>query len=695
MAYDGNALQANQDKDLASKNEANKLARDIKPMPSVVDPIRKEACRYDLKIFCETYYPDAVYMGWSKTHLQYLKNLQIVILEGGRIAEAMARGGGKSTLAKIASQWAILYGHRKFIVLAGAAVDSSELLMKSIKEDLLTNGLLLEDFPSACHAFVKLDGEARKQGGQLYEGEKTKIEWGTKSVMFPRIKGSESYGSCIMVASIDKNIRGQAISINGKTIRPDLVLLDDPQTDESAASALQTRKRMKTINGAFAGLGGPGVKISMLMPCTIIQKGDLADQILNNKLWRGNVSGLLESMPGEGCSEDERIAIDKHWDEYRIIQECEEDEDSFDNATEYYKINRHIMDKGAVADWTERFNHDEISAIQNAMNLKIFNEPAFWAEYMNQPMTEDLGERRLSTGEVLEQLNHRVRLTVPLACNVITSHIDVHDDVLYYLVLAVDDNFSGSIIDYGTYPKQSTRNFVKRTAINTLATTYPAMGTEARIRTGVKYLLEKLGGTVYKRDDNTAMHINKILVDCGYKADEVYSAIAASGVTQAIAARGMGIKASGKPMSEYKKEVGTVKGHHWRIPNTKKNHGLRHVQVDTNYWKSFVHNRFFTTQGDKGNMSLWGDKISDHENIANHIAKSENWIKNEAMGREVHEWFVLPTGRQDNHWFDTLVGACCAASIVGVQFGTEMVVVKKRKVKRVKMSDRIKQRQRA
>lgn len=47
------------------------------------------------------------------------------------------------------------------------------------------------------------------------------------------------------------------------------------------------------------------------------------------------------------------------------------------------------MDEGAVVAWLERFNHDELSAIQHAMNLKLQDEAAFFAEYQNQPLPEE------------------------------------------------------------------------------------------------------------------------------------------------------------------------------------------------------------------------------------------------------------------------------------------------------------------
>ena len=63
-------------------------------------------------------------------------------------------------------------------------------------------------------------------------------------------------------------------------------------------------------------------------------------------------------------------------------------------GTEFYRENRAAMDEGADVAWAERFNHDELSAIQHAMNLKLQDEAAFFAEYQNEPLPEETRRRR-------------------------------------------------------------------------------------------------------------------------------------------------------------------------------------------------------------------------------------------------------------------------------------------------------------
>ena len=70
-------------------------------------------------------------------------------------------------------------------------------------------------------------------------------------------------------------------------------------------------------------------------------------------------------------------------------------------ATEFYRQNRVAMDAGAVAAWPERFNPDELSAVQHAMDLRLQDEAAFWAEYQNEPLPADEGDSSMLTADAV------------------------------------------------------------------------------------------------------------------------------------------------------------------------------------------------------------------------------------------------------------------------------------------------------
>ncbi len=60
--------------------------------------------------------------------------------------------------------------------------------------------------------------------------------------------------------------------------------------------------------------------------------------------------------------------------------------------------------------WPERFNYDELSAIQHAMNLKLQDEAAFFAEYQNQPLPEEtVADGMLKANEVAANPTAEIR----------------------------------------------------------------------------------------------------------------------------------------------------------------------------------------------------------------------------------------------------------------------------------------------
>jgi len=650
----------------AERNQAkNRAGRDIGPPPPPEDPQRRASYERDFRGFCETYFPSAFCLPWSDDHLRIIAKIERAVLEGGLFAFAMPRGSGKTTLARAAGLWAILYGHREYVCIIGSAEDQAKAMLDAVKREMLANPHLLADFPEAIFPIVKLENNARKQIGQLSDGEPTYITWASDKLVMPTIEGSPSSGSIITVAGLDSNIRGQQhTKMDGTIVRPSLVVLDDPQTRQSAASLTQTKHRLSILNGDVLGLGGPGVKMAGFMTCTKIYHDDLAEQILDrerNPDWQGECTKMVYAFPSD----------EKKWDRYaQIRSESLRGDGDGSEATEFYRKNRKAMDKGAVVAWPSRHNADEISAIQHAMNLKLRDEEAFFAEYQNEPVTEQDDDEALTPDQVAERFNGRPRKQVPVSATCLTAFIDVHDRLLYYVVCAWEENFTGYLIDYGTFPDQKRLQFTLRDAKRTLAGQCPHAGVEGAVQAG----LEQLAGDLLTRDwpqGEGSARIERLLIDSGYLPGVVANVChKVVGGSVAMPSKGVGIRAGNKPMSTYRRRPGEKHGHHWYVPNVSRTSEFRHVQIDTNHWKSFTQARLATTPGDPAALTLFGKSANEHRLLADHVAGSEVATRTEGHGRIVQEWNLRPS-RPDNHWFDCLVGCAVAASMCGVKVGTE------------------------
>ena len=647
-----------------ARNVALAIAgRDIGELPSVVDPARKDRAARDFQAFCEAYFPAVFYLPWSPDHLRVLRKIEQAVLHGGLFAMAMPRGSGKTTLCECACLWALLYGHRQFVALIGASELHAIEMLESIKTELDGNERLLEDFPEVIYPIRALDGIANRCSGQLYHGARTHIGWTANEVILPTIPGSQASGGIIRVAGITGRIRGMKHTRpDGSTVRPSLVVIDDPQTDESARSFSQCAKRERILVGAILGLAGPRQKIAAIMPCTVIRRGDVADVFLDRNQhpdWNGERTKLVYSFPTN----------EKLWQQYAELRA-----ESFrrggrgEEATEFYREHRAEMDAGAVVAWPERFYADELSAIQHAMNLKLQDEAAFFAEYQNEPRPIESApeEEDLTVDQIASKLSGLARGHVPIGCNHVTAFVDVHANILYWLVVAWADDYTGSIIDYGTYPEQKLAYFSARNAPYTLQRAAQGAQPEGAIHAGLEAVAEKLLGRSWEREDGAQMHIERCLIDAnwGQATELVYQFCRQSRhAAVLLPSHGRFVGASSRPLNDYQRRPGDRCGLHWRIPAL---HGrlVRHCVYDTNFWKSFVHARLATPIGDRGCLTLFGATPAKHRLLAEHLT-AEYRITTTARGRTVDEWRLRPE-RADNHWWDCLVGAAVAASVQGV-----------------------------
>ena len=565
-----------------------------------------------------------------------------------------------------------LYRHRQRAgnrIGDGKTVDLLRYCAWMHKTELDSNDLLLADFPEVCFPIHALDGISNRANGQLFKGSRTHIGWTAKEIVLPTIADSPASGAIIKVAGITGRIRGMKFKrSDGRSVRPSLVVLDDPQTDESARSLSQCANRESILAGAVLGLAGPGKKISGIMPCTVIRPGDMADTILDRDKhpeWNGERTRMVYSFPTN----------ESQWQRYAEIRaEGLRNGDGGSSATEFYRQNKVAMDEGSIIGWPERFNYDELSAIQHAMNLKLQDEAAFFAEYQNEPLpTKVVTEGVLSADEIARKINRMERGVLSIGCNHLTAFVDIQQKLLYYMVVGWEDDFTGYVVDYGTYPDQKRSYFTLRDARLTLATSAEGTGLEGSIYSGLNSLTTDLLDREWMRDDGAAMKISRCLIDAnwGHSTDVVYQFCRQSKHSAIVMpSHGRFVGASSMPFSEYKRRPGDRVGQNWRIPSVHGKRAIRHVIFDTNWWKSFIHARMAVAIGDRGCLSLFGNNPEPHRMLAEQLT-AEYYVKTEGRGRTVDEWKSRPD-QPDNHWLDCLVGAAMAASMQGcVLFGTD------------------------
>ena len=635
-------------------------ARDIHPLPKVANSARKSKCKTNFRAFCEHYFPETFFRPWSPDHLKVIHHVERAVLTGGLFALAMPRGSGKSALAIRAGIWAVIYGHHRFMVLIAATEKMAESMLDAIKTELESNERLNADFPEACYPIRCLEGIPNRAAGQLYKDGRTNIVWKSKEVVFPRIPNRASSQNVIAVAGLTGQIRGLThTTYEGDTIRPSLVILDDPQTDESARSPAQSAQRIKLLMGAILNLCGPGRKMAGIMPCTVIRPRDMADQILDNARypeWQGERTRMMYKFPSSDL-----------WHEYRkILVECFSAGGNIKKATDFYTQNRSAMDRGAQVAWEARYNPDEASAVQHAMNLLYRDEDAFWSEFQNEPRSDVPGfADDITVEDVISKINHRKRGVVPQEATHLTMFVDVMHQILYYMVCAWADNFTGAIVDYGAFPDQHQPFFSSNSVKHRLSDMFAKGSTESRVYQGLDKLTQTMLGLEWRRDDGAVFRVERCMIDAseGRMTDMIYQfARQSKHAALIMPSHGRGVGASSRPFSDWKRKPGERLGLNWIVTTGRRS--VPHVTYDTNYWKSFVHSRIAVPMGDRGCLSVFGRKPGDHRLLAEHVC-AEYKVPTTGRGRTVDEWKLRPENF-DNHWLDCLVGCAVGASIGGV-----------------------------
>lgn len=696
------AAQASRDAATRRSRNAYAEVSDIGQPPAVVNQQRKDDCERNLLLFLQTYFPNSTGLSpFSADHERMIERVQSTILSGGRTLNAVYRGFAKTSISTNAAIWAVAYGHRRYVAVFSANEPQAKDLIASIKMELSENDLLMEDFPEVCHAFVSLEGKAQRCHSQTCNGELTHIVYRADRVAMPFIAGSKASGAILASRGMTgSGTRGLLHTMpDGTKQRPDFVIIDDPQTAETASTPAQVKKRLDIIKRDIMKLAGHNKPMSCVVNATVIAADDLVEQLLDpkrNPSWQGERVKMVRQWSSahdtlwlgtkEGYEGQCYQNIRNTWDRNNPSDQ----QRAFAEATEFYLANRAAMDAGCVVSWESCFAEGEVSAIQHAYNFLVDDGPDIFAtECQNEPPKQAGEEDRLTTTEICSRLNTFERLKFPRDADHVTAYVDVQGSLLYYVVAAWSQDFTGYVIDYGSYPDQRRRYYTLRDATRTLDAVYPRQPIETQWTEGLSALVGQLAGHEWQRMDGTTLRLGRLIIDANYgESTKAVKRFCLTSPHSAIlqAAHGKGIKAGDSPMGQWPVQQGERRGHNWMLRPDKEAKGLRHLLIDTNYWKSFVHKRLKMLPSSRGSLSLWGNDPRTHEMLADQLT-AEFPVHTAGRQRELDEWTIKP-GNPDNHLFDCLVGCAVGASMLGSIVSSNMAQAPRKRVSLAEMAKR-------
>lgn len=662
-------------------------------IPPIVNPERRESCRFDLRQYLLTYFSTACNKGLAPYQEEMVAAFQSVILKGGKRCRAVRRGGLKSTLARIATVWAIDYGHRRFPILVGATDSKANEHRANLLKMVATSAEHREDFPEWTPVLLKranpkkmlrhngviLDCSASDERGFIVHPKIHKPDGAPYDL-------SESQIAPYSMQSTD--VSGLSyVNSSAEVVRPDSLVFDDVQTPQSAQSDVMTTKREDAICTTFMGLAGLGETIAAIMVCTVREEDDLTMRFCDRKRhpdWDGQTFPVLIREPEGDASKE-------HWTVYgNKLRDGATPEDGFALASAYYFEHQSEMDAGGVVAWEKDKEEGYATALQWCMTIKILQPEFFRCELQQKGAKPKGNVTQLDAKELIKRLSHIPRGHVPQRASYLTAFVDSSDHVLWWVLCGWMTDCTGWIVDFGTWPQQPRAHFRKEHAPCTIQQLLPDRSWEEAFVLAHNQLDSYLLDTHWPIVGGGTKTVDLLLKDWsdGQQAKRIKSQILSSTESRRIRpSKGFLVRPGGKPIHRFGDENRDRHTEGFWIERRTEN--PVHVQVDTNAAKEHTKRRLQTVVGAPSALLLPGSDEESLMMLAEHLTaeKAKEWTVNGIDGIYYED---IP-GRDNDYW-DCVVGNVVAASMLGCGLTGEMVVAPPKKS--LKFSDLQKQKER-
>lgn len=590
---------------------------------------------------------------FSDDHRKVIKKIERCLNQGGLFADAMPRGHGKTTICKGAVLYGLCTGLSSYAISIGATADLAQGMVDFVRQQIMENDLLHEYYPHITTYARATGGKAISALYQLRaDGKSSGLRWSKDTLVLPEVLNAkkqpyQSNGSILEARGITGAIRGRWKDMKtGRVLRPDFVILDDPQTRESAESVSQCDQRERTITGDVLGLAGPRKRIAAVMPCTIIRKGDLADRFLDHKKhpeWQGETCALVHVWPK---------AQDTLWKQYGDIYREETSEGrGFSAATEFYKAHREDMDEGAEVSWEHRVRDGEISALQTAENLLLEMGLQFWAECQNEPRSSVGSQYELTADMVIRHyLRGCPRLHLPPFAQTFVGFVDVNRSGLHWCTAGFGQDMTAHCPAYGRWPQEG--ELWPKDASE--------LARKQSIYRGLKALCDGIAEIKFMRSEQAAK-LGLLLIDRGYEPDVVHKFCAGAAYPFRV------LPSRGYAAHKYWVKKATLVGRPLEGCHLVRSDSGQFLSFNADLWRETAQRSCLGEPGEPGGFTLYepGKHIDRY-----HLAFAEQVVAEKLINKydtemgPRWEWVQVPGSCWD--WGDAMTGCFVAAAGCGL-----------------------------
>lgn len=245
-SFDLDAYLAEQDADLLADPEGRRLLTRLDPLLFAIVYLRHHLKDSD----GELTFGDA-HLDWSRAGRTWVKPVSRPAEQ--RDAWIAPRNTGKSTWwFLILPLWAAAHGHIKFAAAFAASATQAETHLATAKGEIDRNELLRRDFPDLCTPAKRPSGNSVADTQSMYVAKS---------------------GFVFAARGIDSSSLGMKVGEQ----RPDLILLDDIEPDESSYSPDLAAKRKTTLLDAILPLN---IYARVVICGTVTMPGSIIHQLV-------------------------------------------------------------------------------------------------------------------------------------------------------------------------------------------------------------------------------------------------------------------------------------------------------------------------------------------------------------------------------------------------------------------------------
>lgn len=642
----------------AEKVRLHKARSNLVAYADPEDPKRRARLEKQPAKWMAYYLDDRFPFPFGEVHIQIIAACIRAMTAGTGITVAAPRGFGKTSVLWGMALYGVMTGVCRFPVVIGWKANAGYELLDQWLDALSRNERLRADYPCQCGPFQESTHSQRLK--RILRNVETDqlagcdVRKGRGTVLLPDVREPGTRHTMPHVAlagaSMNGSIKGLNVGlITGESLRPDIVLMDDPQDEATADSETLVKKVIKKIDYGIRSLAGPRRRLTVMAAVTCVNLGDVSEHLLTRPGTESIKIGQVTSWPDGWHDEDSPTRA--AWDEWNKVRlRGLELLDGGKRARAYYRANKAMLTKGMAVSWKHRFQAGDArrTGDPDAMFAAMWDfydlgEMAFMAERQNSPMKEGVTVYSLTPRAITDRTDKdRAPGVIPDWVRLVVAATDINPSyALSTAVVGFGQDQRAAVLWYGLH-KMS------------VADELPP----AQKRAAIMLELERHGQDLADSRKVPCRPERWIIDGGGSPQDTVITFAGTSARTtgiEAVCAFGRAWRQSTRPKVQDRRfEQGYMHA---------ESQLRRWVIFNADYWREVAQRAWTGAIGAPGTCDL---PRGNHVDFAEQVCREQLAGKAEAAGIWVYVWNTLP-GAHD--FGDCMTMAFAAAAMGGIGTG--------------------------